>query len=369
MKGILENGKISGYQLFLLLLTTVLATGILFVPGITARSAGHDGWLSLLIVATIPGLMTAEICSKLAMRFPEKTIIQYSEEILGKYFGKFLGLLFIFYIVLINSIIIKEGSSFITSAFLARTPPVVISGALMLLAVYMVRDGIEVISRVNEITIILFFIIFILIFALISSEMNLNNLLPINDKGIKAIILGGLPPSVWRTEVVVMAFIIPFVKAPSKVRKISIGAVLFLAIFLAIDNIMSSAVLGDLIAVESFPFLSLVRYISLGDFIDRVESVIMVFWVSGVLIKITVFYYGAVICTAQLFKLKDYKPVVLPMGVILLVWSLTILKSSPELLKFISTTSVTMGWTMVVLFPLFLLIMAVITGKGVVKKK
>lgn len=369
MKNPLEGGKISAYQLFLLLFTTVIATGILFVPAITAMYADHDGWLSVLVVATIPGLITADVCIRLERRFPGQSIIQYSEIILGKFFGKFLGLLFIFFLILINAIIISESASFVTAAFLLETPQIIITASLMILAAYMVRNGIEVISRVNEITTILFFFIFILIIILVFHDIHIENLLPFFDKGIKAVILGGLPPSIWRTEVFVLTMILPLLDVPEKARKASFGAVILLALILAADTIVSFGVLGDIVKIETFPFLSLVRYISIAGFLDRIEAVVMVFWVSGVLIKIGVFYYVAVLGIAQLFNLKDYKPIVMPIGVLLTIWSIIIFESGPELVDFLATTAVTWALANQFSLPLILLIAAVFTGKRGVKGK
>lgn len=369
LKNPLEGGKISGYQLFLVLITTIIATGILFVPAITAIAAGHDGWASVLVVSTIPGLLVAEICIRLERRFPGQTLIQYSETILGKFFGKVIGFLFLFFLVYINAVIIREFATFVVGAFMPETPLIVVTGAFMILAASMVRNGIEVICRMNEFTIMLFFLAFITIVFLVAPEMNFDNLLPVFEKGIKPVILGGLPPSVWRGEVVVIAILLPFLNSPQKARKASFGAVITVGVLLAVVSIATVAVLGEITAHETFPVLALTEYISLAEFLERIEAVIMVIWVSGVMIKVGVFYYVAVLSTAQWFNLKDYKQVALPIGVILTVWSIIVFESGIEMVGFLATTTIPWGLFHELLIPLFLLVAAVITRKKGVKGK
>jgi len=54
-----------------------------------------------------------------------------------------------------------------------------------------------------------------------------------------------------------------------------------------------------------FPALNGVRMIHLANFLERMEAFIMVVWVSGALIKISVYYWAAVLGSAQWLELKD----------------------------------------------------------------
>lgn len=56
----LEKGKVSSRQgILLLTFTVVVSTAVLIVPAITAATAGRDGWISILVVATVYGLLVA----------------------------------------------------------------------------------------------------------------------------------------------------------------------------------------------------------------------------------------------------------------------------------------------------------------------
>lgn len=90
----------------------------------------------------------------------------------------------------------------------------------------------------------------------------------------------------------------------------------------------------------------------------------MVTWVAGVLIKISVYYWAIALGSAQLLDLKDYRPLVLPVGVILLALSIMIHDSVMDLFVYTGTF---VNFVLIIfeaVIPLFLLVVAVIRGQG-----
>jgi len=60
----------------------------------------------------------------------------------------------------------------------------------------------------------------------------------------------------------------------------------------------------------------------------------MVVWILGVLVKVALFYYVFTLGSAQWLNLKDYKPLVLPAGVILVAMSVLMFANLQELSGF-----------------------------------
>ena len=85
----MERGKISVWQAAIVTLTHPLGTGIFVLPAFAINWAREDAWLVEFVV-TIPALIVVFTINKLGRMFPSQTIVQYSETILGKYFGKFV---------------------------------------------------------------------------------------------------------------------------------------------------------------------------------------------------------------------------------------------------------------------------------------
>jgi len=92
----LEQGKISGFQTIPMLINLVSATAVMIVPGITTSIAGRDAWITP-ILALIPTIYQAYLTGNLGKRFPNMTLIQYLEVILGTWIGKIIGILYIFF--------------------------------------------------------------------------------------------------------------------------------------------------------------------------------------------------------------------------------------------------------------------------------
>jgi spore germination protein KB len=87
--------KISPGQFTGILITTVLPTALLFLPAVAVGMAGRDAWMSE-IIAGVFGIIVVFVSTMLGFRFPDKTIIQYSCDILRKYLGKLIGLAYLF---------------------------------------------------------------------------------------------------------------------------------------------------------------------------------------------------------------------------------------------------------------------------------
>ena len=94
----MEKGKISALQMAIMMYPTIVATVILGVPSITAKYAKNDLWLSP-IFASVIGYVTVYLAYKLHQLYPKQTVIQFSEQIIGRFAGKMLGFLFLFFYI------------------------------------------------------------------------------------------------------------------------------------------------------------------------------------------------------------------------------------------------------------------------------
>lgn len=365
----LEEGKISSDQLLLLLVTTVLPTAVLFLPAVSVKAAGRDAWLSILVVTSVFGLAVIFVATALGMRFPGKTIMEYSEDIIGRWPGKILGFAYIFFFIYTNAIVIREFGDFLVAAFMPETPLSVFIMALLFIAASSVRNGLEVIARMNQFVVPLMMFMLVIIFTLVFGEADFKKLLPVMAEGIKPMLHGALTPMAWRGEVVLITMFMPYLNIYKKARMAGNKAVLLLTAILTVDIVMSLAVFGVASEFHTFPTYFLAFYIGVAGFVERIEAFILALWVAGVTVKVAIWYYAAVLATAQWLHLKDYRPVVLPVGVILAAWSVTIYDNTRELVDFIVKTFPFYAYTFELFIPAALLLIALMRKKGQVKNK
>lgn len=361
----LEQGKISIRQATLLMVLTILATAILFLPSIATVQAGQDAWISALI-ATANGIIISLLVVTLMRRFPEQTIIQYSEDILGKFLGKIVGLGYFWFFLHTNAIIIREFGDFLVAAFMPKTPLIVFNSMIVILAVLAIRSGLEPLGRLNEWIFILFSSILIFFTVFLIHEMQVENFLPVLERGIVPALKGAVTPTSWFGEIILLSMIFPFLTQPQRGYRVAIGAHLIVGAFLLIGVVQSVSIFGpELVSAFKFPIIQTVRLISLGEFLERIEVLIMVIWVAGVFVKVSVFHYATVMSAAQLFNLTDYRPLAIPLGILVVILSIHLFQGVVDLVEFLSVTFPVYALsTFEVGIPALLLVIALIRGKG-----
>ena len=88
-----SNDKISSRQLQILLVLTLFSNASLTMPKRVADIAKQDGWF-LIIVGAFLAIIYGVTITSLCKRFPDQTIVEFSQEILSKPIGYFIGFIF-----------------------------------------------------------------------------------------------------------------------------------------------------------------------------------------------------------------------------------------------------------------------------------
>lgn len=331
----LEKGKISCTQTVFLLANLVGATAIIFLPAITSQDAGRDSWLAP-VISTLPGIYLALVIGALGKRFPGRTLIQYLQSVLSAWPGKAAGLFYLFFFLHTNGIIIREFGELLVSLVMPNTPLIVFHSVILLLCAWAIRGGLEVLARVLAVTWPFLVFLFVASVLLAFNEMDFSYLLPVLENGIPPVLKSSLAPTAWRGEIIVLAMFLPFLTNPGKGKRCALISVFLIGIILTADAIANTVVFGPSTARLTFPTFSLIRMVSVSNFLERIESVIVALWVIGMFSKISLFYYVTVLGTAQLFNLKDYRPLVFPMGVLLAALSIQVAANAGELVDYIT---------------------------------
>lgn len=329
----MEYGKISGRQTFYILIVLIIFTAIMFLPTVTAQIAGRDAWL-VPLMATVPSLYIVLVIFALWKKSPCQTIFQYLETILGVWPGKLVGIFYLFFFLHTNDIIIREFSELLSISVFPRTPPVIFHALMLMLCAWGVRGGLEVLARTIELlipkVIFAFGVIFILV---IIKEMDFRNFQPVLANGVAPILKATLAPEAWLGEVILLGMLLPYLVKPEEGKRSTIWAMVFVGLFLSATAFINTAVFGSFTAHLTLPTFELFRNISLG-FFQRIEALIVAMWIVGLFAKIALFYYVFVLGTAQLAKLRDYRPLVLPSGALLTFLSMQTTENSVQLVAY-----------------------------------
>ena len=355
----LEQGKISGFQAILLLINLVSATAVMIVPGITTSIAGRDAWV-IPILALIPSIYQAYLIGNLGKRFSKMTLMQYLEVMLGTWLGKIIGSLYIFFFLHTNSLIIREFIELLAATIYPLTPYYIFAFTILALCPYAIRGGLEVLSRVIEITIPLILVVVILLVGLstlLNPDFNILELLPVLENGLIPVVKGSITTFAYSGELILLAMIIPFLAKPQKGMHYAIIASIILTILVSVDIAATIAVFGpDLVARMEFPTFNLIRQIG------RLDAFIILIWIASLFGKIALFYYVTVLGTAQILNLKNYQCLVLPIGVLLGAFSIYSVGHTTDLAEHISKIWPYFAFIFEYIIPTMLLVIAIIRG-------
>lgn len=332
----IEKGKISALQSAMMIYLAIIPTAILTTPSITYKYAKQDLWISP--VWAFSGLITVYIAFRLHNMYPGQNIVQASERIVGRVPGKMIGFIMLFFYLYLNGIVVREYGEFLVGAFLHLTPLIVVLGSMVLVCVLAVRGGVEIVGRFAQLFLPAFVALFLLIIIPIIPDLNPSNMLPFMAGGIMPSIKGAGVLQVWYSEFITVSFLLPFVTDRENAAKSMLISLIAVILTLVISNLATLMLLGEMTGNYTYPLLILARYISLAEFFTHLESLYMAIWVLGAFVKICVFFYVTVLGTAQWMGLSDYRSIVLPLGFLLILFSVWVAPNLQELTHAIATS-------------------------------
>ncbi|WP_274650796.1 GerAB/ArcD/ProY family transporter [Paenibacillus humicola] len=357
----LEKGKISAAQMGIMMYPVVVSNADLMVPAMTAKEAARDLWMAP-IIASLSGFILVYIIFQLSKLYPKQTIVEYAVLITGKIPGKIIGLLFLFYFAYNGGNILKQYGEFLVSIFLNRTPEVVIIGTMVLLCGFAVRGGVEVIGRTAQIFVPCVVILWITIIVLLVPDFKVNNMFPMLERGIVPPLRGAILVQPWFTHFGLLAMLLPYVADRENGLKAGTRWLAAIMVTLTVLDLTALFIFGAITATLSFPMMEATRYISIADFLEHLEAFVMTIWVAGTFVKISLFYYVLTIGSAQWLHLSDYRPVVWPLGFLLVVFGMWAPGVS-ELAAWWTSTAPFFANTIHFVIPLLLLLLGLLRRK------
>lgn len=134
------NIKISGFQLFVLIVLFEMGSAILFAPG--SQAARQDAWISLLL-GLAGGLLLFHVYYRLYLFYPDLPLTGYLRKITGIWTGTIIGLFYIIYFLYQASRILRDFGELLVTTSYTSTPLFIINSLMVLIIVTQVIRGLK----------------------------------------------------------------------------------------------------------------------------------------------------------------------------------------------------------------------------------
>jgi len=321
------------------------------------------GWI-MVIISLCGGLAGFLVIAALIRLFPDSTIVEAAERILGPVGGLAAGVVFFGFFITITSLTLRQFGEAMISAALPLTPISAIElvfMAAMFLACYL---GIEVIGRSALLAAPYLTTAGALTVFLLYSFWNYHNFFPVWGAGIEQITKMGLLRSSAFGEILLVAYLAPVLGGAGRCLRAGFYSVLLagLSILLLVAG-MELAFSPETGRELNLPFYNMSRLVYLGRFFQRTEAVFVLFWSVAGMIMLAAGFYAATFSIANALRLPDYRPLLWPVG--LMIFTLSLLPPDLPTATYLDTMILRMfGWIPAFALPALLLLIAVLRRAG-----
>ena len=214
---------------------------------------------------------------------------------------------------------------------MTETPRAAFVIMLMIVSAMAVRSGIEVIARCSFLFAIVVAFAVLTSDALLIKNLELSNFFPILDitpqKFIQSVhVILTIP----FCDIVTFLMIMPYTEDNKKVRKPMLLAISLSTVLLLIVVAVSIAVAGPRIVTSTSTTFAIAREIDIGKVLTRLDVLIAITLLITAFMKVTVFYYATVLGLAGLLKMRSYKPLIVPIGILAIAISSYLYPSDME---------------------------------------
>ncbi|MEK4004760.1 GerAB/ArcD/ProY family transporter [Paenibacillus sp. FSL H3-0333] len=309
-------------QFYIMTFGLTIGTSILVIPSGLAHTAREDAWIASLASLMI-NLIMVVLYLFIARLHPGRHLFEIHEAAFGKWPGKIISLLYLFYFFILTGTLLGDLGFFISSEIMPETPIEAIQIAFLFAAVMSASMGVIILARLGELLFPWVVFLFLILVLTLIPQIEWNHIKPVLEGGIRPVFQAGGQAAMFQELIVMMTFL-PLVHKRSSGEKaflwgtITGGAALLLIVLLSI------LILGiEQTENSTFPAFALAKTINIGNILQRVEGILITIWVLTFFIKISLLYLSILKGIQTVFRVKSPGHLIYPLAVLFLIiaWS------------------------------------------------
>ncbi|MCR4431602.1 MAG: endospore germination permease [Tepidanaerobacteraceae bacterium] len=350
----LEKGRISSLHLTATIAVFIIGTSVLLPP---ARDAKQSEWLAVS-AGMIMGLLYNAMYVMLAVQFPGRIPIEYNDIIFGRYLGKAISALQLWFAFHLGSLVLRNISEFFVS-IMPETPIIAFAVLMMLVCASAARNGIETIADCGPLIMLICFLTLFFDISLGMKDIKVSNYLPLLNMSLNKFFRESYGAASFPfAETVIFLMIFPFVKKREELMTSTLKGVFLGGAFLILEIIRNIGVLGQIEDIYTYPTFEAVRLIDVANIVTRLEIAISGVFILTAFMKLSALFYVTVLGSAHLLKMRSYLPLVLPVGSMMILLSLINFDNVVENIEFAARIYPVYSFPFELLIPMISLLVA-----------
>lgn len=298
--------RISGTQLTALIIGIILGTVFLTLPQLSIKGAQNDAWAAVG-VAYLLGLPFALLTIKVLLAFDNKDIFEINQELLGNFLGNLINIIFTLNALYFTALQLRIPGLFFSAIILPETPAIVFGLFMLILTVFTLKQGFEVLARFIEFSLSIVIISIIVLLLLATPMLELSHLQPVLKRGIEPILIGTKENlGVNLKYILLLGIVVPFVNKRKESYGSTVKGLATGATVLVLTTVMVIGVFGGNDPARFFwPTFQLAKVIEIGGFIHGIEAMLVGVWSISSFIEIALFFFVTVRGIRHIFQLES----------------------------------------------------------------
>jgi spore germination protein (amino acid permease) len=354
----LNNTSISKFQFYFFIIQSQLGIGLLSLPNVVQSTAKGDGWISTLLAGVVVQI-TLTLYWFLMKRYPDYGYSEITQQILGRYIGKFCNIIIFIFFILTGSFALKLFILCVNLWLLPLTPMWVLSLIIILSCLYLTISDLRIIARFFVLASFLIILLFILSLFTFNLPKEFHYILPIGSSGVKNILLGSNKSLISMLGFEGFLIIFPYIlnKKKGAYKTISFAnlSVTMINTYFLLLCLVSFSPLQ--LKQIRYPVLFLFEVLSF-EMVDRLDFIFLSIWIVPMTTSVIAYLYFSV---KSISKPKRFKMTVWINA--LLMYCIAVIPMNEKQLDLFSTYVTYLSYSVVFALPVVLLCLSILIKK------
>lgn len=287
-------------------------------PSVLYKGVQNAEWMVPLLSGVIFALPLFLLIKTVSL-YKEKDIFTVIQQLCGKFFGFIICLVILFITLAAISLDSRSYTNIIGGFYFPTTPILVIYGILMMVCAYGAKKGLQHIGSVARIVFFYASGSFGLALLLSLKYSSIQSIFPIMGPGITEIVKVSTFRTTFYADFFLLTLVIPFIKTIKEYKKGTWMAYGLVILQLGWALLFFVCLFDTSLGEQGYPFHSMIRFISLGNFLQNIEMFFFPIWIMAAFVRFAASLYIVAFLFGNIFKIKDFEYLIPSFAVIFLL--------------------------------------------------